>query len=164
MLIISIFLTSGGRSEARPTDNAVDLLKVPEDPDTDIRDRPVFQLQSFDDNNKEEWLEAMVEPIPDVEGSGILTENSNSLEGDANSATLPPRNASNDRNESDVRKASNARNARNASNACIERYIYRIIYNYFFRIPVCKAGCKPKYKSVNFSNGQTYAILYDCYK
>ena len=51
-------------------------------------------------------------------------------------------------------------------NNCIKKFVYRVIYNYIFRIPVCKKhkGCQEKFKTVNFSNGKTLAIRYDCYK
>lgn len=51
-------------------------------------------------------------------------------------------------------------------NNCIKKFVYRVIYNYFFAIPVCKQhkGCNGKFKTVNFSNGKTLAIRYDCYK
>ena len=51
-------------------------------------------------------------------------------------------------------------------NNCIKKFVYRVIYNYFFAIPVCKRhkGCNGKFKTVNFSNGKTLAIQYDCYK
>lgn len=51
-------------------------------------------------------------------------------------------------------------------NNCIKKFVYRVIYNYFFAIPVCKKrkGCREKFMSVNFSNGETSAIRYDCYK
>ena len=37
--------------------------------------------------------------------------------------------------------------------ACIERFVYRIICNRGFRIPICKQGCKTRYRAVNFSKG-----------
>lgn len=51
-------------------------------------------------------------------------------------------------------------------NNCIKKFVYRVIYDYFFAIPVCKKhkGCREKFRTVNFSNGKTLAIAYDCYK
>jgi len=51
-------------------------------------------------------------------------------------------------------------------NNCIKKFVYQVIYNYVFAIPVCKKhkGCREKFKTVNFSNGKTLAISYDCYK
>lgn len=51
-------------------------------------------------------------------------------------------------------------------NTCIKKYVYRLIYNYFFAIPICKKheGCKEKMETVNFSNGKTLAITFDCGK
>ena len=51
-------------------------------------------------------------------------------------------------------------------NNCIKRVFYRLIYNHVFTIPVCKKhkGCREKYRTVNFSNGKTLGIRYDCYK
>lgn len=51
-------------------------------------------------------------------------------------------------------------------NTCIKEFKYRVIYGYFFAIPICKKhkGCKDKMKTVNFSNGKTLTITYDCYK
>ena len=51
-------------------------------------------------------------------------------------------------------------------NNCIKKFVNRVIYNYFFAIPVCKKhkGCREKFKTVNFANGKTLAIRYDCCK
>lgn len=54
---------------------------------------------------------------------------------------------------------------RNAKkNRCIKRYDYRIIYNHFFAIPICKKrrGCKEVIKFVNFGRGKTLGITYNC--
>ena len=72
--------------------------------------------------------------------------------------------STNDRSNWIADNGRNTRKARNVSNACTERYVYQIIYNRVFRIPICKVGCKPKYMTVNFANGKTQAIRYDCYK
>ena len=53
---------------------------------------------------------------------------------------------------------------RTAQNACIERYEYHIVYNRVFRVPICKQGCKPRFRIVNFANGKAVALRYDCYK
>ena len=63
--------------------------------------------------------------------------------------------------EADTKGTQVSRTTRNA--ACIERYVYRTIYNKVFRIPICKKGCKPRYKTVNFRNGRSKIVLYDCY-
>ena len=49
-------------------------------------------------------------------------------------------------------------------NPCIKRFRYRIIFNYFFAIPVCKGhqGCFEVIKIVNFGKGITYAIPTNC--
>ena len=49
-------------------------------------------------------------------------------------------------------------------NPCIKRFRYRIIFNYFFAIPVCKRhqGCFEVIKIVNFGKGRTYAITTNC--
>ena len=65
--------------------------------------------------------------------------------------------------ESDT-KVTRTASRRTVQNTCIARYENRIIHNYFFRIPVCKKGCKRKVRFVNFGKGKTYAIVYDCYK
>lgn len=51
-------------------------------------------------------------------------------------------------------------------NKCIKKFVNRIIYNYYFAVPLCKIGkgCKEKMMTVNFSNGKTIAIAYDCFK
>ena len=70
-------------------------------------------------------------------------------------------------NENNMKVTDNGHGTRkpcDASNGCIKRYEYYIIYNRVFRIPICKVGCKPKYRIVIFSNGKTKAIRYDCYK
>lgn len=52
------------------------------------------------------------------------------------------------------------------SNTCIKKFVYRVIYNYFFAIPICKKhrGCKEKMRTVTFANGKTLAITFDCYR
>lgn len=65
--------------------------------------------------------------------------------------------------EADAKAIQVSRIARNAANACIKRFVYRIIYNWVFKIPVCKQGCQSKFRTVNFSNGKTLAIVFDCY-
>ena len=62
--------------------------------------------------------------------------------------------------EADAKVAHVSRTARNA--ACIERYVYRVILNHIFSIPICKQGCKLMYKTVNFRSGHTRTIPYDC--
>ena len=61
-------------------------------------------------------------------------------------------------------KVTRTASRRTAANTCIERYVYRSIFNFLFKIPVCKTGCRGRYRSINFSNGQALAIRYDCYK
>ena len=53
---------------------------------------------------------------------------------------------------------------RNIKNRCIKRYDYKIIYNHFFAIPICKKhrGCKEVIKFVNFGSGKTIPITYNC--
>ena len=168
-----MFLTSGGQTGARPVDvltvftpdenNAFDLLEMLENPKQDAQEPPVFQLQWSNDKDKNGWLERLGHSKPDVQESGLQVENASAVRQDFLSGTLSSKNDST-KNESSDGDVSSHRNARDASNGCIERYIYRIIYNYFFRIPICKVGCKSKYKIVNFPNGNAYAIRYDCYK
>ena len=51
-------------------------------------------------------------------------------------------------------------------NNCVKKVFNPVIYNYVFEIPVCKKhkGCRERVRTVNFSNGKTLAITYDCYK
>lgn len=55
------------------------------------------------------------------------------------------------------------RNAK-LNNHCIRRFDYRIIYNQFFAIPICKnhKGCIPVIKIVNFGQGKNLPITYNC--
>lgn len=55
------------------------------------------------------------------------------------------------------------RNAK-LNNHCIRRFDYRIIYNQFFAIPICKThkGCIPVIKIVNFGQGKNLPITYNC--
>ena len=55
------------------------------------------------------------------------------------------------------------RNAK-LNNHCINRFDYRIIYNQFFAIPICKnhIGCIPVIKIVNFGRGKTLPITFNC--
>ena len=163
MLIVTIFLTSSGQTKARPKDvlqvfnpdengATIDPLDLSIKRGEDVQEIPVLELQRPEDNENEVH-EKLVFQKPGVQ----VKVNSNESERDANTLSSE-NNAKSDRN------ARNARNPRSPGNACIEKYFYRIIYNIFFRIPVCKKHCKAKYKSVTFQNGKTYAIRYDCYK
>ena len=55
------------------------------------------------------------------------------------------------------------RNAK-LNNHCIRRFDYRIIYNQFFAIPICKnhKRCIPVIKIVNFGQGKNLPITYNC--
>ena len=146
-------------TEARPTDvlqpfNSEDKdtfiwLGVLENPNPDREESGLgdekflhLKLYTADDNAVIEGLEQMEKSSNlDLQETGIQDEASAIAEADAKAAQV-------------------SRTARNA--ACIERYVYRTIYNYVFRIPICKQGCKKMYRTVNFSNGQTRAIVYDC--
>ena len=164
MLIVTIFLTSGGQTNARPADalkvynsdengSTVDLLAVPVKRGEDDQQIPVLELQRPEYNENNELIEKLEFLKPEVQEK----VNSSESERDANTL-LSENNTASDRN------ASNDRNPRSTGNACIIKYIFRVLYNVFFKIPVCKKHCKAKYKIVTFRNGQTKAIRYDCYK
>ena len=55
------------------------------------------------------------------------------------------------------------RNSRD-NNPCMKRMDYRIIYNYFFTIPVCKRhkDCRREIKIVKFANGKELGITSNC--
>ncbi|KAL9988474.1 hypothetical protein ACROYT_G002923 [Oculina patagonica] len=163
-LITFVLLNSAGNTEARPTNvsrtntsndnDTVEWLRELEDANSaggEAEKSRVVQLYTSEDNDAIKWLERLEKSQPVLQESGIE---------DVTSAMV---------GESDVQQTQtfpnlfNARKARNTNNVCIERYQYRVIYNYFFQIPVCKQGCKKKYKTVAFSNGKTLAIVYDCY-
>ncbi|KAJ7369905.1 hypothetical protein OS493_035684 [Desmophyllum pertusum] len=169
LLIIFVLLHSGGKTEARPADvlqpytsedndtvKSLELLKNPEKPDwqeSGIQDEKSLIRKLYtseDDDTIELLLEQLENPNPDLQDSGIQDKKSAVGESDVTVAQSS-------------RNLSNSRHARDASNPCIKRYVYRIIYNYFFIIPVCKQGCKEKLKIVTFSKGQTRAIVDDCY-
>ena len=109
---------------------------------------PIHVSQPFttDDNGIIEELKQLgtESSNPDQEESGIQAEASAAEEADT--------------------KVKRTASRRTAQNTCIERYLYRTIFNYFFKIPVCKKGCNPKKKTVTFAKGKSYAITYDCYK
>ena len=50
------------------------------------------------------------------------------------------------------------------NNQCLKKFDYRLIYNYFFEIPLCKKECKEKVNFVTFSNGEMLSVVYDCVK
>ena len=50
------------------------------------------------------------------------------------------------------------------NNQCLKKFDYRLIYNYFFEIPLCKKECKEKVKFVTFLNGEMLSVVYDCVK
>ena len=60
----------------------------------------------------------------------------------------------------------NTRFPRNSddNNPCIKRLDYRIIYNYFFTIPVCKRHkhCRREKKIIRFANGKEFGITSNC--
>ena len=157
-LFLLIFLTSDGITEARPTfvlqsygsqdnDSFLWLSSELENPKPDreesgFGDENFLQLQVYttDDNAIEEGLEQLEESTkPDLQETGIQDEAS-----------------------AGAKVTQVSRTTRNAGNACVQRYVYRSIYNWVFKIPVCKQGCKSKFMTVNFSNNKTLAIAYDC--
>ncbi|KAL9988475.1 hypothetical protein ACROYT_G002924 [Oculina patagonica] len=161
-LIIFVLLNSAGDSEARPTNvshssynDTVEWLRELEGPNSgggqegEIQAEKirVVQIYTAEDND------AIEKSQPDLQESGIQDETSSVVE----EADVQETQTSQDKN--------NSRKTRDASNACIARYEYRIYYNYniAFRVAVCKQGCKRKVKSFRFSNGQTLAIVCDCY-
>ena len=162
-----MLLNSAGNTEARPTNisqsynskdnDTAEWLGELENPNSggqdsgnEVEKSIVIQLYTTEDKDTIEWLEQLENSKPDLQEGGVQEK------------TLAVGVAG--KNEAQTSQhLGNARKARNASNACIERYQYRFIYNYFFRIPVCKQGCKRKLKTVTFSNGKTLAIVYDCY-
>lgn len=155
LLLILIFLNSAGNTEARPTD--------------------VLQPYNSEDNDTFLWLGELENPEPGREESGLgdlplYTTDDNAiieeleqlekfLKSNLQETGIQDETSAVGRAAGKVTKVS--RTARNA--ACIERYVYRIFYNYVFKIPICKQGCKKRYRTVNFPNGQTLGIAYDCY-
>ena len=109
---------------------------------------PIHVSQPFttDDNGIIEELKQLgtESSNPDQEENGIQAEASTAEETDT--------------------KVTRTASRRTIQNACIERYVYYTIYNYAFKIPICKKGCNSRYRTVSFSNGKTYAVRYDCYK
>jgi len=155
-------LTSAGITEARPTD--------------------VLQPYNSEDNYSFLWLGILETPNPDREESGLgdekflhlqvnTTDDNSIVEGlgQLEESRKPDLQETGVQDEASAVGATDAkvtqvsRTARNAGNACVKRYVYRIIYNWVFKIPVCKQGCKSKFRSANFSNNKTLAIAYDCY-
>lgn len=63
-----------------------------------------------------------------------------------------------------IAKGGLIRHTRSNNSTCIKRYDYRIIYNHFFRIPICKRHkkCQRMVRIVRFFNGVTKAINYSC--
>jgi len=158
-LFLIIFLNSAGNAETRPTD--------------------VLQPNNLKDNDTFLWLGELENPNLDREESGLGDEkflNVQLYATDDNSVTeglgQPEKSDLQETGiqdeaspveEADEKVTQVSRTARDAGNACIKRYVNRIIYNRVFRIPVCKQGCKSKFRTINFSNGRTLAIVVDCY-
>ena len=154
-----MFLNSAGNTEARPTD--------------------VLQPYNSEDNDTFHWLGELENPNPDREESGLGDETSLQLElyttdDDAiiegleqleksSKPDLQETGIHDEASEADARVTQVSRTARNAGNACIQGYVYRFIYGWVFKTPVCKQGCKSKFRTVSFSNGQTLAIVHDCF-
>ena len=161
-LLFLIFLNSSGNTEARPTD--------------------VLQPYNSEDNHTFFWLCELEKPNPNRRGSGLGDEKflnlqiyitndntiieemkqlENSSKPDLRETAIQDEASA--VGEADAKLFQVSRTARNAVNACIKRFVYRIIYNLVFKIPVCKQSCKTKFRTVNFSNGKNLAIAYDCY-
>ena len=158
-----ILLNSAWKTEARPTD--------------------VLQPYSPEQNDSFLWLGELENPNPNRKEGGFGDENFLNLQiyTTDDNATIegvkqPGKSASKSHlqetgiqdeasavKEADAKAIQVSRAARNAANACIKRFVYRIIYNWVFKIPVCKQGCQSKFRTVNFSNGKTLAIVFDCY-
>lgn len=166
-MVTSIFLTSFGSSYAKPAieantseKNNADLADFTGNPEQGKPKYPVVPPQwSGDDNGQFELLE---NPGSKVKERSRQTENAAVLGDDVKAETVV--STDNENNRKTTGNGHGTRKPRDAGNGCIERYVYHIIYNRVFRIPICKVGCKPKYMIVTFSNGQTKAIRYDCYK
>ena len=155
LLLFSIFWNSVGIAEARPRDVS----------------RPYIVVE---DNNLVLWLGELENPNPDREESGLgdeknyypTKENSHIIEGleqleKSSKSDLQKTKIQDEASavrEDEIKVTQVSRTARNAGNACIERYVYRIIYNRVFKIPVCKQGCKSKFRTV-----KTLAIVSDCH-
>ena len=153
-----MFLNSAGNTEARPKDG--------------------LQPYSSDENDSLLWLGELEDPNPDREESGLGDANvlhpqlyntaDNSIieeleqlkASESNLQETGFQDEASAVGEADAEVTQVSRTARNA--ACIERYVYRVILNYIFPIPICKQGCKLMYKTVNFGSGHTRTIPYDC--
>ena len=158
LLLFSIFWNSVGITEARPRD--------------------VSQPYIVEDNNLVLWLGELENLNPDREESGLgdekvlhvqlypTKESSYIIEGleqleKSSKSDLQKTKIQDEASavrEDEIKVTQVSRTARNAGNACIERYVYRIIYNRVFKIPVCKQGCKSKFRTV-----KTLAIVSDCH-
>ena len=144
---------SGGKTEARPTnalqpsiskdnDTADWLLGELETAQSDGQENGTFLINP-EDNNMVDWLEQLENDRTSSEE--ITTQSENSV------------------GNEDIKEEQSSGNSRYARNACIDRYVYRIYFNYVFKVPICKQGCSPRHKIVAFSNGKQVAIPYDCY-
>ena len=152
---MAIFLTLGGQVKARPIDvpgiynsdgnRSVDQQGMQVQPRHAVEEIRVFEARNSDNFYKAKRLEVQEYPKPHAQEESVLTEDVVIV------------------NDQDL-TVHDTRTARNAGKDCIERYIYHTIYNYVFKIPVCKRGCRHKFKTVNFSGGITMAIAYDCEK
>ena len=164
-MIMFVLLNSAGNTEARPTNasqlytskanDSVEWLGKLEGPnsvgeqESGIQQADklhVIQLHTPKDKDIVKQLEKLENSQPDRQEDGI--EEAPGV------------------GETDMKgtqTSRSARKARNTSNACIQRNQYYTIHGYFFVIPVCKKGCKTKYRTFTFPNGKTLAIAYDCY-
>ena len=145
-----ILLNSAGKTEARPTD--------------------VLQPYSTEQNDSFLWLDELENPNPNRKEGGFgdekflnlqiyTTDDNATIEGvkqPGNSASKPHlqetgiQDEASAVEEADAKAIQVSRGARNGANACIKRFVNRIIYNWVFKIPVCKQGCKSKFRTVNF--------------
>ena len=162
-LLFLIFLNSSGNTEARPTD-----FLQPHNSEQNDSFLGLGELESPNSDREEsrsgddKFLNLQIYTMDDKAFIEELDQLGKSSKPDHLQETETQDEAS-AVGEADAKLFQVSRTARNAVNACIKRFVYRIIYNLVFKIPVCKQSCKTKFRTVNFSNGKNLAIAYDCY-
>ena len=143
-MIALIFLSSAGKSAARPSDALTRRLLT-----VDRLPRIQETLKQSDDQNekkqmllsdhKQELKEKPHEPQEEGDGSTFHT------------------------NEDKLDASSSSRASRDNSKSCIAGYNFVTIGSKIIRVAICRQGCQAKTMTVTFPGGVTKIFTSDCF-
>ena len=143
-MVALIFLSSAGKSLARPSDALTGRLFTVDR----LLGTQVTLKQSDDHNEKKEMLlsdqkrelkEKPLEPQEDGDGSTFGT------------------------NDDKLDASSSSRASRDNNKSCIAGYDYFTIGSKIIRVPICKQGCQANLTTATFPGGVSKIFAFDCY-